>query len=122
MCNSGEANLVVGQQDWIADNEASYHMAHDRNAFWSLEEINTEETIGLADNRKLSTKGIGQVKIKTWINGKWESATISNVRWIPELGKNLFSFKAVTNHNCKVVTSKHQVEVIRDGRVCAMGV
>lgn len=122
VCNSGEANLVVDQQDWIADSGASYHMAHDRNAFWSLEEINTEETIGLADNRRLSIKGIGQVKIKTWVNDQWESAIISNVRWIPELGKNLFSFKAVTNHNCKIVTSKHQVEVIRDGRVCATGV
>lgn len=89
--------------------------------FWSIEEIDTDETIGLADNRRLSKKGIGQIKIKTGVNGQWESATISNVRWILELGKNLFSFKAATNQNCKIITKKQQVLVVREKRVIATG-
>lgn len=94
LCNSVETNTIMSQQDWIADSGASYHMAFDQRIFWTLEEKETHKTIGLADNSRLAIKGIGQVKVESWINGQWETVTISDVRWIPELGKNLFSFKA----------------------------
>lgn len=96
-------------------------MAFDRRIFWTLEEKKTDETIGLADNRRLAIEGIGQVKFESWIDGQWKTVTISDVRWIPELGKNLFSFKAATNHNCKIITSKQKVKVIQDNKVCAYG-
>jgi len=79
----------MSSQDWIADSGASYHMAFDRKAFWSMEERETNETIGLADNRRLSVKDIGQIKVEAWVNHQWKTVTMNNVRWIPELGKNL---------------------------------
>lgn len=121
LCNSGEVNLSMSQQDWIADRGASYNMVFDRRVFWTLEEKKTDETIGLADNRRLAIKGIDQVKVESWIDGQWKTVTISDVRWIPELGKNLFSFKAATNHNCKIITNKQKIKVIQDNKVCAYG-
>lgn len=89
-------------------------MAFDRDAFWSMENKVTDETISLADNRRLSVKGIGEIKVKAWVDGQWKTVTIRNVRWIPELGKNLFSFKAATKNNYEIVTSKQPVKVVRD--------
>lgn len=86
-----------------------------------MEEEKTHETIGLTDNRRLSVKGIGQVKAEAWVDDQWKTVTISNVRWIPELGKNLFSFKAVTNRNFEIITSKQQVKIIKNGQVYAYG-
>jgi len=63
-CNSGKANPVVSQQDWIADSGASYHMAFDREAFWSMKSEEIGETIGLADNKRLPVKGIGEIKVE----------------------------------------------------------
>jgi len=70
LCNSGEANLVVSQQDWIADSGASYHMAFDREAFWSMKSEEMGETIGLADNRRLPVKGIDEMKVEAWVDGQ----------------------------------------------------
>lgn len=69
MCNS-DANLVEDQQEWVVDSGVSFHMAFNRKMFWSIEEIDTDDKISMADERRLSIKGIGQIKIETWVNGQ----------------------------------------------------
>lgn len=47
--------------------------------------------------------------------------TIKNVRWVPELGKNLFSFKAAANYNFEIITTKQYVKIVRDNQIHAYG-
>ncbi|KMQ82648.1 integrase core domain protein [Lasius niger] len=111
--NESKVNEKTKLTGKFHDSGASYHMAFDRKAFSSMEEGETNETIGLADNRRLSVKDIGQIKIEAWVDHQWKTVTMNNVRWIPELGKNLFSFKAATNHNFQIITSKQNVKAAK---------
>lgn len=105
-----KANVCKNSR-WIADNSASFHMIYDRNLFCKLDQNRDGESIKLED-KKVISKDIGKVKVDAWRSGRWKEITLEEVRWVPNLKKNLFAFNAATKHEHKIITTMNDVTVM----------
>lgn len=116
-----EVNVADSSDSWIADSGASFHIVKDREAFWKLDKSRGGEMVYLADNHRVKSRGIGQVKIESYVNGKWALHLVEDVRWVPEIKKNLFAFNAAARRGNEIVTTANQVKVLNKGKVVAIG-
>jgi hypothetical protein len=66
--------------EWIIDSRASYHMAKDRDIFYTLNECNTKK-IFVGDDRYLSVVGTGTVQV--------DNGHFNDVLCVPSLSCNL---------------------------------
>jgi len=95
----------AGEQTWLADSGASYHMARDKSVFESMK---TPEMsyITLGDKSRIPVVGQGDVKVEACVNGKWKSCRLTNVLYVPDLRTNLFSFSQCTDHGYVIESGK----------------
>jgi hypothetical protein len=92
--------------EWLIDSGTSYHMAKDKEIFFSLNECNTKK-IFVGDDRSLSVVGSGTVQV--------DNGHFNDVLCVPSLSCNLLSIYQIT-HSSEGKTiefSPHQV-VIKD--------
>jgi hypothetical protein len=82
---------------WIADTAATSHMTGDRELFAKFRSITTKRMVRTGSGR-LSIAGIGQVKINDPRNSK---VTLKNVLYVPGLGVNLLSARALCQRGLK---------------------
>nr|CAD7572019.1 unnamed protein product [Timema californicum] len=68
---------------------ASSHMTWQRDYFDKFEEDSDGSSVRLGDNHKLFVKGKGDVMIRKLLNGQWYDSVIRDVRFVPDLKKNL---------------------------------
>jgi hypothetical protein len=92
--------------EWLIDSGAYYHMAKDKDIFFSLNECNTKK-IFVGDDRSLSVLGSGIVQV--------ENVHFNDVLCVPNLSYKLISVYQITHlGEGKIVEfSPHQV-VIKD--------
>jgi hypothetical protein len=92
--------------EWLIDSGESYHMAKDRDIFFSLNECNTKK-IFVGDDRSLSVEGFGTVQV--------ENDNFNDVLCVPSLSYNLLLVYQITHsgEGKTVEFSPHQV-VIKD--------
>jgi len=111
----------TGEQTWLADSGASYHMARDKSVFESMK---TPEMsyITLGDKSRIPVIGQGDVKVEACVNGKWKSCRLTNVLCVPDLRTNLFSFSQCTNHGYVIESGKSDMKVTKNGTVYATAV
>uniref|UniRef100_A0A1Y1MYL6 Retrovirus-related Pol polyprotein from transposon TNT 1-94 n=1 Tax=Photinus pyralis TaxID=7054 RepID=A0A1Y1MYL6_PHOPY len=96
--------LIVSKDEvWIMDSGASAHMTYRKDYFSSFEDNGDGQSVTLGDNKRLEVKGSGTVKIRKLVNSKWCDAVITNVLYVPDLHKNLFSEGVLTGKGMKVV-------------------
>ena len=74
-------------QSWILDSDASLHLSPSKALFQNFKSRNFGK-VYLADNKALEIEGNGDVCIKTTSGNQW---TLEDVRYIPELKKNMIS-------------------------------
>nr|CAD7258358.1 unnamed protein product [Timema shepardi] len=65
------------------------HMTWHRDYFDKFEEDSDGSSVRLGDNHKLFVKGKGDVMIRKLLNGQWYDSVIRDVRFVPDLKKNL---------------------------------
>lgn len=106
---------------WITDSGASRHITFRREWFSEFRECHNIE-ISLGDNAKCQAKGIGSVRIKKYVNGRWEDGRIDDVLYVPKIRKNLFSVGVCTTKGFQVNFVDNFVNISRNGCVVAQGV
>lgn len=116
-----EANCTSSSETWIADSGATFHMAYNRKMFMTLDENRGGELITLADNRQVKSMGIGSVSVKAWIGSGWQNLTITNVRWIPDLKKNLFSLIVLMERGIEIKLTNGNVKMFYNDKLIGMG-
>jgi hypothetical protein len=91
---------------WLIDSGASYHMAKDRDIFYTLNECNTKK-IFVGDDISLSFEGFGIIQV--------ENGHFNDVLCVPSLSCNLLSVYQITHsgEGQTVEFSPHQF-VIKD--------
>ena len=82
---------------WIADSGASMHMTHNQNLFSEINQTHQMDVVKVASDKVLQVKGIGNVNVQAFTNGKWQNRQLTNVLLVPELKRNLFSIGAVND-------------------------
>ncbi|GJX71651.1 hypothetical protein Tco_0308822 [Tanacetum coccineum] len=76
--------------DWIIDSGGSYHMTYKRDYLFDFEEYDGGNIL-FGDGREFSIRGTGKVQVQMR-NGS--SFVLDNVRYVPELRRNLISLGA----------------------------
>lgn len=100
---------------WVMDSGASQHMTYKKEFFSAFEDIKHENRIiKLGDNRQLKVQGKGTVNIQKKNNGVWQDALITNVLYVPDLRKNLFSEGAIASKGMKIVKEKNNAYVYNE--------
>ena len=82
--------------EWTIDSGATQHMCTHRHWFCDIRPYNVD--IYVANNQKVTSKGIGNVRIKTETGFK----VIKDVLYVPDLSANLISVSALTKTGLKV--------------------
>ena len=100
-----ESNSLMNLDNevWIFDSGATSHMTHRRDFFAVFQEPNNNAIVVLGNGQELSVKGKGDVKIKKLINGEWYDSIITEVLYVPNLNKNLFSEGIIAKKGMKIV-------------------
>jgi hypothetical protein len=90
--------------EWLIDFGASYHMAKDKDIFFTLNECNTKK-IFVGDDRSLSVEGSGTIQV--------ENGHFKDVLCVPSLSCNLLLVYQITHlgEGKTVECSPHQVVI-----------
>eukprot|EP00253_Pinus_taeda_P007771 PITA_07771 len=91
---------------WYLDSGASFHMTNDKNLFSTLEERDLQMRIEMGDDGKYHVSGEGTVVFQRQHGAP---LTLTNVKYVPSLKKNLVSVAMLEDKGYDVVFSKGNV-------------
>ena len=106
---------------WFLDSGASRHISFKRDWFTDFSGTSGEYVM-LGDDGACEVHSSGTVKIRKFANNEWLSSTIENVRYVPELHKNLFSVGLCIARGFKVTFLGNRIVILRRRKVVAEGV
>ncbi|KAG8489614.1 hypothetical protein CXB51_017589 [Gossypium anomalum] len=129
--NSGEADVVEDYSDgellvasvndskvseeWILDSGCTFHMSPNRDWFTHYETV-SEGVVLMGNNASCKIAGVGTIKVKMFDG---VVRTLSDVRHVPELKKNLISLSALDSKGYRY-TAKSGVLNISKGPLVVM--
>ncbi|KAH9648136.1 hypothetical protein KPL70_025471 [Citrus sinensis] len=105
-------------EEWILDSGCSFHMTPNKQLFKTFEKVETCKVL-LGNNLACKVAGIGTVAI-TMHDGV--ERDLRNVRYIPELKRNLISLGEVDQSGYSIKAENGELQVIKNGRVTMKGV
>ncbi|GJR70297.1 retrovirus-related pol polyprotein from transposon TNT 1-94 [Tanacetum coccineum] len=103
--------------DWIMDSGGSYHMTPRLDLFFDYLECDGGRVL-LGDNRECKIRGIGKVRVQL---KDGSSFVLHNVRYIPELKRNLISLGTLEKEGYTVKLQSGKIKVINGSRVVLSG-
>nr|GFC62633.1 zinc finger, CCHC-type [Tanacetum cinerariifolium] len=103
--------------DWIMDSGGSYHMTPRLNLFFDFLECDGGKVL-LGDNRECKIRGIGKVRLQL---KDGSSFVLHNVRYIPELKRNLILLGTLKKEGYTVKLQSGKIKVINGSRVVLSG-
>ncbi|KAD3641560.1 hypothetical protein E3N88_30784 [Mikania micrantha] len=108
---------VVSGSEWVLDSGCSFHMTPCKEYFKDLSSQDLG-TVHLGDNRPCQVKGLGTVSFKL-SNGSL--IELQEVRYIPELKRNLISLGMFESNGYHVAMKDGKVKVIKGSMVVLTG-
>ena len=117
-CDSDALVLSVTEaplESWIVDSGASFHSTSQQELMVNYRRGNFGKVF-LADGGALEIVGRGDVKILLTNGGTW---TLTNVRHIPRLKRNLISVGQLDDEGCRTTFEKGTWKVCKGAMVLA---
>ncbi|GJR60775.1 retrotransposon protein, putative, ty1-copia subclass [Tanacetum coccineum] len=115
MVMSAQAQALL---DWIIDSGCSYYMTPRLDILFDFLECDGGN-VQLGDNRECKIKGIGKVRIQL---KDGSSFVLHNVRYIPELKRNLISLGTLKKEGFTVKLQLGKIKVINGSSVVLSGI
>ena len=84
--------------EWYVDNGATNHICTDKNAFSTFETFKSQHGIITANGTQVEAIGKGSIHVQALVDGKWSGRVLTNVWYVPNISKNLFSVLAAQDH------------------------
>ncbi|GJS07277.1 retrovirus-related pol polyprotein from transposon TNT 1-94 [Tanacetum coccineum] len=109
--DDSEVMVVMSAQallDWIMDSGCSYHMTPRLDILFDFLECDGG-SVQLGDNRECKIRGIGKVRVQL---KDGSSFVLHNVRYIPELKRNLISLGTLEKEGYTIKLQSGKVKVI----------
>lgn len=92
-------NTEINTIDWWIDNGATRHVINNFDFFLDFEEFKNPCGIKAAGKELLQAVGKGTIKVMSIVNKEKLILTLSDVWYVPEVSKNLFSVLAAQDKN-----------------------
>ncbi|GJW27376.1 retrotransposon protein, putative, ty1-copia subclass [Tanacetum coccineum] len=115
--DGSEVMSVEALLDCIMDSGGSYHMTPMLDLFYDFLECDGGRVL-LGDNRECKIRGIGKVRVQL---KDGSSFVLHNVRFIPELKRNLISMGTLEKEGYTVKMQSGKIKVIIGSRVVLSG-
>ena len=87
--------------DWLYDPGSSEKIANHKSWFETYEELQQEKTFKIGDGRVNQALGKGDVRVEAYVNGKWRSALMKDVYYVPVCPYNLWTPYMLTEYRVK---------------------
>ena len=106
---------------WIIDSGATQHMTYDRDSLSDFIEFEQPSKVILGDNRTILAFGKGTYRLTTDIGGQPQKIALNDVLYLPDLGRNLLSVRALTNREATVEFEADKCKISRNSKVLGIG-
>jgi len=103
--NACMVSLMMGC-GWFLDNGASFHMTGDKSLFSTLQEKYLKVLITMGNDEKYSVSGVGTVSFQREHGVR---ITLTDVKYVPGLKKNLVTIAMLEDKGYDLVLSKGKV-------------
>src|SRR6266481_1956715 len=90
--------VMIGR---YVDNGATNYITNDKSVLQNFNEFSELHGITTADGKESKAVGKGTVQIEASVNGQWLKHTLSDVWYVPNMCKNLFSVLAAQDKQTK---------------------
>jgi hypothetical protein len=108
--------------EWYVDSGATQHMTDQRSVFNSFKPIppGTRAIKGIGkDNLPVFALGIGDIRVRTRVDGVWHDGIIQDALFAPNLGGSLFSLSAATERGVKAIFEDSHVTLMKNHKTIA---
>jgi len=123
--HTSTVDLIEDKNSWFIDSGAPSHMTDQRQLFTSLKPIKKGRKMvkGVGDCL-LPAVGIGDVKVKTEVDGRVLNLTLRGVLYVPGVGCNLLSVGATADNGIQTIFDSNGAKLVckSDGRVVSSGI
>ncbi|GFQ77592.1 retrovirus-related Pol polyprotein from transposon TNT 1-94 [Trichonephila clavata] len=113
---------VPESEVWIADSGASAHMTKYKNCFVDFTKFVSPKPVYVGNSDAIMAYGHGTVIIEIKVNSKWKKHHLTEVWYVPDISKNLFSISQTLKRGFKFQASKDECSLLRDDRARLKGV
>lgn len=101
------------EDEWVIDTGCSYHMTHKRSWFCDLNE-DVGGFVRMGNKTVARVRGVGSIKI---INEEGHTVLLSNVRYIPDIDRNLMSLGTVENEGYSFESHNGVLSIKKDDQM-----
>ncbi len=98
------------------DSGAFHHMTSDRNLFENYKTFDEPTPIELGNNTIMHAKGQGSIKMDLKVYNKLINGILTNILYVPELCKNLFSIGKVISRNLTLQFQQDEVIIFKQSQ------
>jgi len=90
---------------WFVDNGATKHVTNQCDIFVSFEEFDSPHTVTAAGGESMPAVRKGTVEVLSFVGNEVQKLTLTDVWYVPKIGRNLFSVLAAQDKNsrCHVI-------------------
>lgn len=111
------ASLLVLEEEWVLDSGCTFHITPRKELLTDLVEFEGKK-IMMGNNSYCMVKGMGKITID---NKDGSVVTLTNVRYMPEMGRNLISYGQLEQSGCKYVGKDYKIYFYKDNRKILTG-
>ncbi|KAG7533290.1 Zinc finger CCHC-type [Arabidopsis thaliana x Arabidopsis arenosa] len=106
------ASLQNTRDEWVLDSGCTFHITPDKDALFNLKEIDGGKVL-MGNNTYSEVKEIGKLKIQ---NPDGSIVTLTEVRYMPTIGRNLISYGQLEKNGCNYVGEDFAVTLFKQGK------
>jgi len=89
-------------------------MCPDRSYFSSYKKLNTPKHIWVANDQTINAIGIGDIKVKLFLDGQSHPGTLKDVLHLPSLSELLLSTAQMTDGGITIILKSNCADLVND--------
>ncbi|CAA7036546.1 unnamed protein product [Microthlaspi erraticum] len=105
------------KDEWILDSGCTFHICPNKELMFDIKEFDGGK-VSMANNTYSKVKGIGKIKIT---NPDGSVVILTEVRYMPDMGRNLISFGMLEKSGCNYRGEDYTVTFYKDGQKVISG-
>lgn len=112
------ASLYVSEDEWVMDSGCTFHITPRRELLSNFVEMSGNKVM-MGNNSFCMVKGMGNITIDS---SDGSVIVLKDVRYIPDMGRNLISYGQLENSGCSYNGKDHKIEFFKEGKKVLTGV